>query len=775
MSSRPGARCISFSRLSAVSVCALLVAATALSAAAAGPMGPRGTNAVSASVRAVQPAVSALFQVQAPRVWADSLDESGAARKNGVPDFLDTWEGFRSRTSSAIVKNGYAFSTIDRLQHEILYAGVRSESFSGPSLAVIEFSQTPGERSLGDLRITAEIDSVGVGAVRFETLAGEAKGAAKFVPVALLVGIGCNDEGSACVAMNGAVVEFGYNLTVLGKPAKSFAEVRFTTPDESTLGTMTLVPVTLPSATCPSNLNSCTASDVTTTVKSVTIRNNDLCENVNDTIDLRITTAYAATSNERYDLGLFVSGDGGTVREPSTANVCFGAAAQAGQGDINAYADADTDLWLSIDPSGHASTPSTTDTCGDLRSTAGPVDWTVDVAVKCNIVNNTLRIPSCRVWEQNANHKVSCQTLQQAGTGSKCDCTDLVVTSQLNPCATKVCGDDNPCAADSCVVSGTAPDLVGTCVHTPVANGTACGDQTSGDCKVPDTCQAGTCQTGFASATTICRPSAGQCDAAESCTGTSATCPANAFASATTACTGASNGGPCDGTDSCSGTANTCVDGFKSSTTTCREAAGQCDVAESCNGTSGACPANGFASSTTACTGTSNGGPCDGTDSCSGTANTCVDGFKSSTTTCRPSAGQCDVAESCNGTSGACPANGFATATTACTGTSNGGPCDGTDSCSGTANTCVDGFRSATTTCRVSAGICDRPESCTGTTGACPDNAFYLTEDNIQCRAAGNECDAPEICDGSGPNCPADYCGERKPRVDPYQCIPPSS
>ena len=158
---------------------------------------------------------------------------------------------------------------------------------------------------------------------------------------------------------------------------------------------------------------------------------------------------------------------------------------------------------------------------------------------------------------------------------------------------------------------------------------------------------------------TLCRASAGVCDVAETCSGSSTTCPA---------------------------------DGFQSSTTICRASAGQCDVAESCTGSSVACPGDGFASATTACVGSSNGDACDGTDSCSGTANTCVDGFLASTTICRASAGQCDVAESCTGTSGACPGDGFASATTTCVGTSNGGACDGTDSCSGTANTCVDGF-----------------------------------------------------------------------------------
>ena len=93
---------------------------------------------------------------------------------------------------------------------------------------------------------------------------------------------------------------------------------------------------------------------------------------------------------------------------------------------------------------------------------------------------------------------------------------------------------------------------------------------------------------------TLCRASAGVCDVAETCSGSSTTCPA---------------------------------DGFQSSTTICRASAGQCDVAESCTGSSVACPGDGFASATTACVGSSNGGACDGTDSCSGTANTCVDGF----------------------------------------------------------------------------------------------------------------------------------------------------
>jgi len=160
----------------------------------------------------------------------------------------------------------------------------------------------------------------------------------------------------------------------------------------------------------------------------------------------------------------------------------------------------------------------------------------------------------------------------------------------------------------------------------------------------------------YASAGTQCRASTGQCDAAETCTGSSGSCPADAVAPDTATCTGASNGGPCDGTDHCSGTDTTCVDEYKSGDV-CRAAANECDQQETCDGSSGSCPDDAFAASTTTCTGTSNGGPCDATDTCSGTSAECVDRYEPSTHVCRPDAGECDEAETCSGTSGSCPSD----------------------------------------------------------------------------------------------------------------------
>ena len=89
----------------------------------------------------------------------------------------------------------------------------------------------------------------------------------------------------------------------------------------------------------------------------------------------------------------------------------------------------------------------------------------------------------------------------------------------------------------------------------------------------------------LASSGTVCRSAAGLCDAAELCTGSSPTCPADA-----------------------------------KSTAVCRSAAGTCDVAETCDGTGNTCPTDAFASSGTVCSST---GSCGAPAVCTGTSATC--------------------------------------------------------------------------------------------------------------------------------------------------------
>ncbi len=97
---------------------------------------------------------------------------------------------------------------------------------------------------------------------------------------------------------------------------------------------------------------------------------------------------------------------------------------------------------------------------------------------------------------------------------------------------------------------------------------------------------------------TVCRPSVGPCDVAETCEGTS--CPGNGFVGAGTVCRPVD--GSCDVEDACTGASADCsMDAVRSSGTTCRAATGICDASESCDGSTPACPADGFAPTTVEC------------------------------------------------------------------------------------------------------------------------------------------------------------------------------
>jgi hypothetical protein len=98
-------------------------------------------------------------------------------------------------------------------------------------------------------------------------------------------------------------------------------------------------------------------------------------------------------------------------------------------------------------------------------------------------------------------------------------------------------------------------------------------------------CCSSTCQ--FLTSSTTCRGSAGVCDPAEVCTGTSASCPSNTFSSSATVCRGVA--GVCDVAENCTGSTAACPgNGFLNSSNVCRGTAGVCDVAENCTGSSAA-------------------------------------------------------------------------------------------------------------------------------------------------------------------------------------------
>jgi Cys-rich repeat protein len=115
---------------------------------------------------------------------------------------------------------------------------------------------------------------------------------------------------------------------------------------------------------------------------------------------------------------------------------------------------------------------------------------------------------------------------------------------------------------------------------------------------------------------------------AEFCDGSTASCPADVLAPATTECNPAA--GVCDVAEFCDGSTATCSADLKS-TAECRAAVGACDLAEACDGLADACPADLFdpalCDDGTYCNGTEtcNAGICEpGTPpSCSGATPLC--------------------------------------------------------------------------------------------------------------------------------------------------------
>jgi hypothetical protein len=261
--------------------------------------------------------------------------------------------------------------------------------------------------------------------------------------------------------------------------------------------------------------------------------------------------------------------------------------------------------------------------------------------------------------------------------------------------------DGTPCVDgdNACTTGDTCQ--AGVCVGTPVI----CDD---GNTCTVDSCTPGVgCQSVPGNAGAVCRVSAGQCDVAETCTGSSSTCPADAFASSATVCTGGSEGGACDLTDHCSGTSNTCVDGFQTGSFTCRPAIDGCDVAETCTGSSGTCPADNQSPLL--------GAACDGADSdlCAEGVNICVAGAIA----CDDTSG--DNLDICNGANDDCdPASADGSEDPGA-----GVACDGADG-----DLCNEGI----TVCTAGALACN------DTTG-----------DNLDvCNGADDDCD-PASADGA--------------------------
>ncbi len=348
-----------------------------------------------------------------------------------------------------------------------------------------------------------------------------------------------------------------------------------------------------------------------------------------------------------------------------------------------------------------------------------------------------------------------CPDDAKLAAGTECDddgnpCTDDVCDGDggcMHPANTAPCsGDGNPCTNDQC--------SNGTCMHTAGNAGTVCR-AAAGMCDLAETCT-GTSKSCPADvkSTAVCRPSAGACDPAESCDGSHNSCPTDVLATTNTVCR--ASAGACDPAEHCTGTAADCPVDAKSSAV-CRPAAGTCDVAESCDGVSNDCPTDAFVSASTTCR--ASAGICDPAEHCTGSSATCPPDAKS-TALCRPATNGCDVAEFCDGTTNSCPADKFQPTTTTCDfgGTAcQQGTCNGAGSCAFGFNRpagtdCTDGlYCNGADTCNAAGACIHSGDPCPGTPcNTCQESSHSCFDPAGMTCDDGDACTLQDQCDGAG-------------------------
>ena len=286
------------------------------------------------------------------------------------------------------------------------------------------------------------------------------------------------------------------------------------------------------------------------------------------------------------------------------------------------------------------------------------------------------------------NFGAAVSAIVNGGNSKPANVDSVRITVSYVTCGNGVIDGSEQC--DDGAANGTA----GSCCAadcTFKANGTACTDD--GNPCTTDICNGSSnlCQHPAGNAGTVCRAAANECDLAETCTGTSTSCPADTVKAAGTACT--DDGNVCTA-DVCNGTvgAPACTHPAGNAGTICRTSAGVCDPAETCTGTTTTCPA---------------------------------DAKSTAGTICRPSAGACDVAEMCDGTSNNCPADAKRPAGTVCG--SSGGVCDVAPTCDGTSNSC--------------------PAGTATTLGAAPATSKFHTSVTLTATVTG--CDSTPVTEGS--------------------------
>jgi hypothetical protein len=222
------------------------------------------------------------------------------------------------------------------------------------------------------------------------------------------------------------------------------------------------------------------------------------------------------------------------------------------------------------------------------------VDDDCDGSVDEGLGSTICGVGACQVMVQNcaAGQVQSC--VPGAPSAEVCNGVDDDCNGQVDEGLGTISCGSGACAVTVPACAGGAPNVC----NPSASNGVACND--GHDCTGNDACSAGACVGQNLPASTVCRASAGACDAAETCTGASPDCPADAKTAAGTVCRASS--GACDVAETCTGSSNACpADGYASAATVCRAAVNECDLAETCTGSSSVCPSDTVKSNAVAC------------------------------------------------------------------------------------------------------------------------------------------------------------------------------
>jgi hypothetical protein len=395
------------------------------------------------------------------------------------------------------------------------------------------------------------------------------------------------------------------------------------------------------------------------------------------------------------------------------------------------------------------------------------------------------------------------------GGGVADDCQACNLDGNVGTCKIVPASSAYACRAATSECDATEV-CTGTSPYCPTdrgkTQGTACTDD--GNACTTDRCNgtpgAPACVHEAGNAGVTCRAAAGQCDAAETCSGTSTACPADAMQADGTTCDDGDAstagdvclGGSCSGVDPCIGVVCTALDACHD-VGVCDHATGKCSTPAAPNGT--ACDDGNVCTTTDACQAGACVGShplacrapdaCEQAPVCDAKAG-CTFAPKAAGTACRAPAcvdGDAQSAATCDGTSGACPAPSATdcgaflciagACATSCVGTgdcaegaycdagtcrpkqSQGGACTVSAACA--SGPCVDG-RCCDATCTGQCEACDVPTH----EGVCWPVQGEPRGGRPGCAGAGDLCGGS--CDGTsreGCSYPTTSC--RAPSCDP--------